>query len=187
MTTTMPAPGSRKVRLPSTILENVELARPTAQKALQAWEAEFAEWLAKCPSRATQEQQVVKINRLYDRYNDALDEPLDYRYVRKLRRRAEFKEYYGLMQEGGTRAARRMMKMREQYAVAKHFEAVEKASAAGDYRGVFAGTIPMLDRIEPKKQELGPTAAIQVNLSVEQGQALAEAEAIPVEVEVVEE
>ena len=103
-------------------------------------------------------------------------ERIEEKDLKRFKNRTEHKEYRALVENGGVKAARAMMRHRLPTAVELHFTNMIKADAAGDYNAVARFTNPLIDRVEPR---MGPNmlqtnTAIQVTLTVDQAHSLSD-------------
>lgn len=169
-------------------LAKKRLVAPNAQ-ALLPWEIAFGEWLARRPRRPSRDLQVVKANELLIESLEGapVEEPIVWNDVAKLKRRVEFREYLGLMREGGLKKARTMLRNRYPSIVEAHSRGLDLALRAQDYGTIHRYTNPILHRIDPPPAiaGMGATAAVQVNLTVNQARLIEEAQT-PIDVECVE-
>ncbi len=160
----------------------------TESGELLPWELLYAEWLVRLQKRPSIDVQIAAATELAreagvigdDDYIEELD-------LKRCRLRKTWKRYLADLKSEGMRKARRMLiEHAPQYADA-HIWSLHQARKHGDYKTTASIALPMLDRALPKHAE-GPQTAIQVNLTVQQADALtAPASTVEVDYEVIEE
>jgi hypothetical protein len=151
----------RQARADGLSLEDINFSR------LKTWEFAFAQWYVNQP-------------RLYPLVKDQLAKAL-----KKLKERAEFKQYLHLLQEDVARAAKEVFQAASPKMAAMHVTAAERLMDAGDVKSIHQYTTPVLDRVWPKKEE--QTVAPTINVVLTAKQMELDDEEIPeVEYEVIE-
>jgi hypothetical protein len=144
---------------------------------LLPWELEFAEWLANQPKRTSLAEQQEKASELSQR-------TIGRRGLRNLKDRATFREFFGELQLGALRAARAKLERRMPEYIDAHHKGVHLALDAQDYRAIPAYTNPMIERVWPKRDDVGANVAVVVQLQPKQ-QAMLDTPTIEVEYEVI--
>lgn len=160
----------------------------TESGELLPWELLYAEWLVRLQKRPSIDVQIAAATELAreagvigdDDYIEELD-------LKRARLRKTWKRYFADLKSEGMRKARRMLvEHAPQYADA-HIWSLHQARKFGDYKATAVIALPMLDRALPKHAD-GPQTAIQVNLTVQQADALtAPASTVEVDYEVIED
>ena len=160
----------------------------TESGELLPWELLYAEWLVRLPSRPSIDVQIASATELA-REAGVLDDDsyITQQDLKRTRLRKVWKRYYTDLQSAGMKKARRMLvEHAPQYADA-HIWSLHQARKHGNYKATAVIAQPMIDRAFPKHAD-GPQTAIQVNLSVQQADALtAPVSAVEVDYEVIEE
>lgn len=174
-----PAPIAKyRKNLTKALDKRTKLGRGEA--LLAPWELAFAEWLAHSVAQRTSMKTQLEIAM------DLAGEPVTYGYIKNLKNREEFREYYVELQKDALRRARSMVEKRLPQGVKAHFEGLQMALDTEDHRSIPAYTVPILDRAMPKKAEIGAVTAVKIELSPKQHALLDET--IPeVEVEVIDD
>lgn len=141
-------------------------------KPLLPYQAEFIDWLVTRPRRPSKQSQADKLTQLARKSNELPDDDAwTIKDLERLKRRAEYTDYYQAVREGGIPAARRMMKQRYPWVAALHFKALRQADGAGDYETVLRATASHLDRVMPK-QSAPAQPTIHINLTMDQAELL---------------
>ena len=160
----------------------------TESGELLPWELLYAEWLVRLQTRPSIDVQMAAATELA-REAGVIDEDsyISEQDLKRARLRKTWKRYFTDLKSEGMRKARRMLvEHAPQYADA-HIWSLSQARKFGDYKATAAIALPMLDRALPKHAE-GPQTAIQVNLTVQQADALiAPASTVEVSYEVIED
>ncbi len=113
---------------------------------------DFIDWLAKYISshqgkKPTNAEQIEVLEEL-------LQVKVTEEALRKLRRRAEFKEYFNNLIDDRDKANVRKLKSKMPEAIDAHFKGLDMAVTAEDYRAIPAYTNPILDRVIPRRDAL---------------------------------
>ena len=161
-------------------------------RPLSPYEFTFCEWLARHPEHPKVKEQVAKLREMLnppDKDGNPPEYiiPVDRKKLVKLKNRQEFKDYFAEMRKEELGRARSMFIKRMPNAVAGHFDALDQVLANGDYRAVPSFTVPVLDRVMPKKAENAPVTAIKIELSQAQQDLLELPEASVEVVEITED
>jgi len=90
-----------------------------------------------------------------------------------MRRSARFIDYYHSLQLDAVRAARSMLEERYGSAINAHFDGLDMALGARDYRAIPNYTVPILDRVAPKRDNTIVATKVEVILSSKQEAAIA--------------
>lgn len=102
-----------------------------------------------------------------------------------MRRSGRFIDYYRSVQLDAVRAARAMLEERYGSAIQAHFAGLDLALGAEDYRAIPNYTVPILDRVAPKRDNTVVATKVEVILSSKQEAAMAQdavIEVLPAEV-----
>ena len=143
--------------------------KPPLFTVVPKWLAEYGAWLVKQTSRPSKAEQVEAAMEFRQQKISA--EQLG-RYVRS----EPFQAYYRKLAEKALKRAQEAFDARAGEAVAAHFEGLELARQAKDYRSYPAFTNKMLDIIKPRKVEAAEVAPqVTINLSGEQLRVLQQA------------
>jgi len=146
------------------------------KRQLQPWEMAFAEWYANTPVRP----------KLVEQYDQAdLMAPEGFNpgksYIETLKRSTAWSEYIIAIKEDNLELARKKLTGNFSSAVDAHFEGLEKARDAEDYKAIPAFTNPILDRVMPKTDKNAQAVtAVTINLG-SVGRQLIDQEPIDVE------
>ena len=146
---------------------------------LLPWEIEFVEWLAHQEKRPKIADQVDKCEELTQKSYSA-------HRLRGLKARLAFREFFAEMQMDTLKRARKKVERRTPEYVDGHYEGFKMARDHGDYRALTQYTVPILDRVWPKKEETAAIAAVKIELTTKQTE-LIEAEIPEIEVTVIDD
>jgi len=149
-----------------------EAASPPAaspEEPLLPWQFAFAEWLANQDHRQPVAEQVAKAEELAQRSVSAAS-------LRALRRRKQFREFYERLRKDALSKARAMLERRYPKFVQAHEDGLDAALDAGDYRAVPSFTVPVLDRVAPKRDIAQANAVVTIHLTEKQQALLATVE-----------
>ena len=152
------------------------------KRQLQPWEMAFAEWYANTPVRP-------KLAEQYDQADLMAPEGFNpgKSYIETLKRSTAWSEYIIAIKEDNLELARKKLTGNFSSAVDAHFEGLEKARDAEDYKAIPAFTNPILDRIMPKNTASEQAAvAVQINISNTR-QDLLDEEPLTVEYEIIDD
>lgn len=144
--------------------------RSRGKARLIFWNAKFAAWLASVekPSKAEQVEAATRLA------NDGLpaDAPkvqIGYGTIKRLKRREDFRELVEKMSQGGIEAARATLATDMPLYMEMHRWGVMRAKEKDDVRAISSYTVPVMDRVAPKRSEvaISPTPIV-VNMTPEQ-------------------
>ena len=138
---------------------------PVGSQPLLPWQCAFAEWIACQDVRPSISQQCQAASKLAQR-------TVSKRTLARIRRSQRFIEYYQSLQLDAVRAARSMLEERYGSAITAHFEGLEMALGQSDYRAIPHYTVPILDRVAPKRDNTVVATKVEVILSSKQEAAL---------------
>lgn len=92
--------------------------------------------------------------------------PITRKSLYQMRKRPDVQLFLQTLRASVTESAKEALALQHRRYVEAHLEGLERALEAGDYRAVPAYTVPILDRIVPKKQDPGAgnkTIVVHVN------------------------
>ena len=151
-------------------------------RQLQPWEFAFAEWYANAFKRPSRAEQYAQAKILAP---EAFDPgPV---YIESLKKTPAWHSYVRDIKRDALSAARKKLVGNYGTAVTAHFEGLELARDAEDYKAIPAFTNPILDRIISKTNsaDIAPVA-VQINISTAR-QELLETEPLEVEYEIIDD
>lgn len=144
-----------------------------ASAPLLPWQAVYAEWLSIQPTKPSTVQQRKIASQFCQR-------PVSLRELHKLRTNPRFESYLLALQADSVRRARAIIEEHYAEGVHAHIDGMRMAKDAADYKALPAFTVPLLDRVVPKKEAVAAQTQINVTLSTKQQAQLTEQ---PMEVE----
>lgn len=144
-----------------------------ASVPLLPWQSLFAEWLSIQPDRPSTVQQRKVASNFCQR-------PVSLRELHKVRKNTRFEQYLLALQADSVRRARAIIEEHYAEGVHAHIDGMRMAKDAADYKALPAYTVPILDRVVPKKESVAAATQVNVVLTTKQQSQL---EGAPVEVE----
>jgi len=144
-----------------------------ASAPLLPWQSLFAEWLSIQSDRPSTVQQRKQASLFCQR-------PVSLRELHKVRKNPRFEQYLLALQADSVRRARAIIEEHYAEGVHAHIDGMRMAKDAADYKAIPAYTVPILDRVVPKKEAAAAQTQINVILSTKQQAQLNDT---PVEVE----
>ena len=131
------------------------------QRPLMPWEAQWIAWYLKQRSPAKTAQVVAA--------EEFAQRTVTYESLRLLRHTPQFEEFADKLLEQQRKAAERAFDMQAGEAVEAHFEGMREAARRVDYKALPAFTVPILDRIKPKRADpVVSTPNVVINITQEQ-------------------
>jgi hypothetical protein len=140
---------------------------PTAQarKALQPlrpWQYAFAEWLAHQVDRRP------KVAEQIEKAEELAQHTVTASALRRLKDRRAFRDYFGKLHAGALQRARAKLEARYEKFIDAHVDGLEMAYNEGDYHAIPKYTVPVIDRIAPKRDAAPVQQAVVVHVTTEQ-------------------
>lgn len=117
--------------------------------SLRPWMKSFALWLLS----PQPDGKRPKVSAQTRKASELAGVPVTKEALRWLRKRPDFQLFVQTLEGSVTEAAKESLTLAHQFYVQSHRAGLELAVAAGDYKAIPAFTVPILDRIVPKKAE----------------------------------
>lgn len=150
--------------------EKDQLARSGKKKGrpLKWWQSALAEYMGTAIKRPKPAEYLAKANELAnkDTPDGSPRVELSLGEVRQLFKNPVFRRQVALFEIGQARAARKIIERDAPDYMRGHRQALEYALKEKDPRAIAAVTVPVMDRVWPKKQEQSATvAAVKIVLT----------------------
>jgi hypothetical protein len=142
---------------------------------MDPWHYDYADWLSR-RDRASLDDRLEKARELSGYYLEA-------RQIVTLEGRDAFHEYLHQMRGKAAERARAKLERDAEKYVEAHKQGLDYALERKDYRAIHNYTVPVLDRIAPKKDQTPSQTVVIVQLSAAQEAGLQDAdyEVLPVQ------
>lgn len=147
-----------------------------ALKPLPPWQSAFAEWLSSQPDKPSTQAQRKMASAL-------LRQTISPKALRRVIRNPAFIRYLALLNADALRRSRAILEQHYTEGVHAHLSGMRSALDANDYKALPSFTVPILDRVVPKKEQVAAATQVNVVLSTKQ-QALIAGDAPEVTYEV---
>lgn len=171
--TELPAPISPQEQQLKSVLG---LADPApAFPPLLPHQSAFAEWLSSQPQRPPVSVQ----RKMYSKLCQRLVSPRTFAdHMSKLKTNPHYIRYYASLQADALRRSRVILEEHYTEGVETHLDGMRMAREAEDYKAIPAFTVPILDRVVPKREAVQANTQINVVLSTKQ-KAVLDNEQVP--------
>lgn len=110
------------------------------------WMRRYAAWIASQPSRPTGKEKVQFVRNL-------IRAPITLGTIRKLEAREDFQKYFEELDADAIKRAKADLEAAMGEYVDTHLEGMRLAVAAKDYKAIPPYTVPILDRVAPKRED----------------------------------
>lgn len=136
------------------------------------WMRRYAAWLASRPAKATGKEKVQFVRNL-------IRAPITLGTIRRLEAREDFQKYYEELDADAIKQARADLESAMGEYVDTHLEGMRMAVTAKDYKAIPPYTVPVIDRVYPKREDGAPRANVVVlNFGVDDPRARSLARAL---------
>jgi hypothetical protein len=154
--------------------------KPQRPRRLRESDKRYAEWLATTVEMPTPSERLEK-------YREFRQRKVALSTMQGIERSDAFRYYFDDIVVDERRRAAKMFDANSPKGVAAHFQGLEMAMENSDYRAVPSFTVPVLDRVIPKKPDQVQAMQVVVNVTPEQIERLRDSETPEIEVEVLGE
>lgn len=153
-------PYSPTPALPELLAEAARAVDP-ATRPLLPWQSAFAEWLSSQPTKVSVQAQRKIASSLAKTLVTA-------RALGRLRRNARFVSYLASLQLDEIRRARAVLEEHYTEGITTHIAGMRMAMAAEDHKSLPSYTVPILDRVVPKRDAVQGNTQVNVTLTTKQ-------------------